>query len=186
MKTEKVIIQPKLSDNELYTLYLTNVANRIEDIKRYKYLGYTFTDISTELCISNSELWRMYVSKKDCYIPLKNALDTDVRDEVFSTLVENALYRKCVGYYVNEQQAIKVKHEYYNKKGKKCCEEQVEVVEVQKYISPEFNAQRFYLLNNKRDKYSNENRIDNNSLSTESLIESLKNFTIAVKRKAEE
>lgn len=176
----------RLSDEELYTLYLTNVVPNLDNIVQYKYLGYSFSDISEELGITNSELWRMYISKKDVYLPLQKAMDTEVRDDSFTRVVETALYRKCIGFKVKEQQAIKVKHEYFNKKGKKCVDESVELVEVERYIPPEFSAQRFYLLNNSSNKYRNENKIEGSDLTTDKLIESLTNFTLSVKRKAEE
>lgn len=183
-KTEQKVV--KLNDSELYDLYLKNVEPKLQDIVVFKYLGYTFTDISNELNISNSELWRMLQhTKNPAYAKLQEAFNIEVNDSMFSNMVENALYQKCVGFYVEEEQAIKCKQEYYNKKNKKCTQEVVEIVKVKKWIPAEFTAQRFYLLNHKSDKYHIEQKTDN-AQSLNDLIASVKDITISVKKKANE
>lgn len=181
----KKIIDKKLTDEELYTLYLNRVSNYVENIKVWIYIGHTFTQIADELEISNSMLWRMMRSKNSAYDKLREAMNSDVSDDSFANVVEQSLYRKCTGYDVYETMPIKLKREYYNKKGKKCTEEVIEYCDVKKHIPADFSAQRFYLLNHKRNKYTNENKITENDKSLQELLDGVKNITITIKEKAD-
>jgi len=175
----------KLTDEDLYTLYTNRVSNNIENIKVWIYMGYTFTRISDELEVSNSLLWRMMRSKNHAYDSLREAMNSDIADDTFANVVEQSLYRKCTGYDVTETMPIKIKREYYNKKGKKCSEEKIEIVNVRKHIAADFSAQRFYLLNHRRNRYTNENKISENDSSMQELLNNVKNITLTIKSKVD-
>ena len=78
-----------------------------------------------------------------------------------------------------------MKKEYYNKKGKKCSEEHVELVQVMKHVEPKFDAIRFFLLNNSKGKYHTENRNDDDSRMNDMLMNA-KDILVTIKKTAEE
>ena len=170
----------KYSDNYKYQTYCTKIKERIDEIPLMIFSGFTFSQIAKELGVPNSLLWSIRCDKK--YTDVHNAFKTEMLQ---LENVENALYRLCVGYSVEEEQAIKVKKEYYNKKGKKCCEEHVEIVQVMKHVEPKFDAVRFYLLNNSKGKYHTENRNDEDSRMND-LLMNAKDVIVSIKKTADE
>ncbi len=63
---------------------------------------------------------------------------------------------------VSEQRAFKVKKEYYDDEGRKCSEEEVVVVPVDRFIPPDVNAQIFWLRNRKPMQWNIEAKRDIN------------------------
>ncbi len=70
--------------------------------------------------------------------------------EIADERVERSLYQMATGRYVVEQQAIKVKRGQY--------EEEVEVVDVEKFIQPEATAAAFWLKNRKPEQWRDVSR----------------------------
>lgn len=67
--------------------------------------------------------------------------------------VENALFKRCVGYTVSEKKIFKVRKKKYE--GGRVTEEYDELVEryEERYIAPDTAAQKFFLTNNIPEKY---------------------------------
>ena len=66
--------------------------------------------------------------------------------------MENALYKKGIGYTVTLKKPIKVKKTEYDGNGRKVKEtENIEYAEVEEYIPPDVTAQIFWLKNRKPD-----------------------------------
>ncbi len=77
-------------------------------------------------------------------------------------IVETNLYKRTAGMTVSEQRAFKVKKEYYDDEGRKCSEEEVVVVPVDRFIPPDVNAQIFWLRNRKPMQWNIEAKRDIN------------------------
>ena len=73
-------------------------------------------------------------------------MPTKKQTEQTNTAVEAALLRKATGYTYTQQESHKLKTITYNDSGKKVHEEEtVEVVDVQKYVPPEYSAIALWL-----------------------------------------
>lgn len=150
LTTSKLTYKKQYTKEELYNIYTSKIKDRLEEIQLMLFSGYSFSQIAKELGISNSLLWKIRITRE--FSELRDAFSAE---NLQYENVENALYRKCIGYSYVEEQPIKVKKEYYNKKGKKCVEETIRNIEVVKYCPPDFQAIRFYLLNH-GNKYHSE------------------------------
>lgn len=165
----------------IYQVYEEKVKDSLEDIRRMFFEGYSWTDVAKELDVSNSLLWAMVRCKNPRYDALREALTFG---EHATSNVKQSLYRKAVGYYYTEDQAIVVTKEYFNKKGKKCKEQRIEVVPVRKYMPSDTNAIKFFLLNHDSAEYSPEGSAE--QAQRQQMIDGLKDVFVSVKRKADE
>ena len=163
----------------LYNTYTNIIEPRLNDIDNMLSEGKSFTEISNELGISNSLLHAIRQSKS---FPRLRAL-FKIGANMISN-VEYSLYRKAIGFYVEEEQAIKVKTTYTNKAGKKGTSEDVKVVKVMKYIEPDTQAIKFFLVNKDGDNYHAESQkpVDN---SVDNMIEQASEILIKVRETAE-
>lgn len=73
--------------------------------------------------------------------------------EIADEAVENALYKRALGYNVVEKKAVKVKRTKFKDSGEKYTDEEVEMVEEQKHIPADVGAQKFWLINRKRKEW---------------------------------
>lgn len=74
--------------------------------------------------------------------------------ELVDVEVENALYKKALGYNVPVQKAFKVKDIVYNENGKKISEtERIEYAEEEIHIPADTTAQIFWLKNRKKQQW---------------------------------
>lgn len=73
-----------------------------------------------------------------------------IAKEAADDRVERSLYQMATGHYVKEQQAFKLK------KGKD--EEEVEVVDVERFVAPEVPAAIFWLKNRRKDQWRDVSR----------------------------
>jgi len=76
-----------------------------------------------------------------------------VGKQVADDRVERSLYQMATGRYVVEQQAIKVKLSQY--------EEEVKIVDVEKFLQPEATAAAFWLKNRKPEQWRDVSRQEN-------------------------
>jgi len=74
--------------------------------------------------------------------------------------VERSLYQRATGFYYTEQVAIKIKVSQY--------EEEVKIVDVEKYATPDTTANIFWLKNRKSDSYRD--RVEHTGKDGEPLI----------------
>lgn len=75
--------------------------------------------------------------------------------EICDTEVENALFKKCVGFYVNRKKTFKIKTVKYDMETGKKLEEKEELKEgtEQIYIPPDTAAIKFWLTNRNREDW---------------------------------
>ena len=74
--------------------------------------------------------------------------------EVVDIEVENALFKKALGYNVTVQKAFKLKDIIYNENGKKVSEtERIEYAEEEIHVPADTTAQIFWLKNRKRNDW---------------------------------
>lgn len=84
--------------------------------------------------------------------------------ELVDVEVENALYKKALGYNVSVQKAFKVKDIVYNENGKKISEtERIEYAEEEIHIPADTTAQIFWLKNRKRKEWRDKVEYESNS-----------------------
>lgn len=97
--------------------------------------------------------------------------------EVIDYEVENALLKKCLGYYVPEKVAFKCKRVYYDDNDRRCEVETVEVAEVERYVPPDTTAQLAWLNNRKPKSWrrdSNREKLQEKRFEHEKEIDSKK------------
>lgn len=93
--------------------------------------------------------------------------------------VENALFKKAVGFKLIKQQPVKKKIQDYDGAGKKTGEhEEIELIEITEEVPPDMGAIAFYLKNNMPHKYKDkwpESAYDDEDVERENMC--LKTFT---------
>lgn len=97
--------------------------------------------------------------------------------EVVDREVENALFNKCVGKYVDEEVAFKCKEVFWDAAGRRCEREEVKTATVKKFIPPETMAQAIWLNNRKPGawrKNANKERLDDERFKHDKDIDSKK------------
>lgn len=168
------------SEEYVYDVYCERVKPRLDDVKRMFFEGYSFTDVAKELEVSNSLLWKMRRNKKPQYAELRAAFEFS---NVQIQNVENALYRRAIGFYYDEEKEVVLTKEYYNKKGKKCKDQTVKIVTIRRYAPSDVNAIKFFLVNKAAANYAPDG-IGSDS-NQRNLIDGMKNVFVIVKRKAD-
>lgn len=171
----------KYTEEEIFNIYNSKVLPRLEDIRMMFFNGYSFSDVAKELDVSNSLLWKMRKNPKSQYAPLRDCFKFSAAQ---IQNVETSLYRRAVGYYYEADEVVKGTKEYFNKKGKKCKETIAKIVTVRRYVEPDTNAIKFFLLNHAAKQYSPEGAGD--QAGTQAIIDGLQNVFVSVKRKADE
>lgn len=133
------------------------VKGRLDAISAWCRMGMLEKDIAKKLKISVSTLESYKLSHPELLEALKNGKE-DADDNV-----ENALYEKCIGKFIYEEQAFKCKNVFYDESGRRCESEDIVVQEVKKYIPSETMAQLAWL-NNRRPqrwrKNANKEKLD--------------------------
>lgn len=93
---------------------------------------------------------------KQCANTRKKIMEEQVKS------VEVSLFQRAKGYDRIEKVPIKVKEEYYNKDGKKCSIERVEIVEKVIHIPADVQAAKFVLTNKaKKEWLENPHKVEN-------------------------
>lgn len=84
--------------------------------------------------------------------------------EVVDLEVENALYKKAIGYNVEIQKAFKLKDIVYNENGKKISEiERIEYAKEEVHVPADTTAQIFWLKNRKKQDWRDKVEYETNS-----------------------
>lgn len=84
--------------------------------------------------------------------------------EVVDIEVENALFKKALGYTVTVQKAFKLKDVIYGENGKKISEkERIEYAEEEVHIPADTTAQIFWLKNRKRTQWRDKVEVETNA-----------------------
>lgn len=121
--------------------------------------GLVDEQIAKNMGISEATLYNY----KNKYPEIKEALRKG--KEVVDIEVENALFKKAIGYNITVQKAFKLKDIIYGENGKKISEkERIEYVEEEIHVPADTTAQIFWLKNRKkvqwRDKVEYEANTD--------------------------
>ena len=119
-----------------------------EVISQWARNGLTKAEIAGQIGISESTLSAWIKKCPNLSEALKNAR------AYAHARVENALFKKAVGFTITKQQPVKVKVEKYDGIGKKIgTEEEVRIIEITEEVPPDMGAIAFYLKNNLPEKY---------------------------------
>lgn len=146
-----------------YKDWLNNEA--LEQLEEWATNGLTDEQISKNINISKST----YYLWKDKYIEFSDAIK---RGQKFSNYeVENALYKRALGYQVEEE--IKIKTKY------KDGSEVIEIKKHKKHIAGDVGAQIFWLKNRKPKKWKDKR--DFNMESSETQLNQIKDIFKTVK-----
>jgi hypothetical protein len=118
-----------------------DVQAKIEQIAAWCRAGMLEKEIAIKLGISVSTLEKYKTEHPELTEALKN------NEATANEAVENALYNKCIGYTYPEEMAFKCKRVFYDEQDRRCEEEHIETITVQKYQPPETMAQVVWLNN---------------------------------------
>ncbi len=124
------------------------VEPRLSEISAWVKLGMTEKEIAKKLGVSYSS-FKTY--KKEHLALFGTMANTK---SVVDAMVVEALLKNALGFTYREQQAVKVKNEYYDDKGRKCYKETVEVVDIEKTKPPETQAATFWSINRDSEKWA--------------------------------
>lgn len=109
--------------------------------------GLTDEQIAKNMGIATSTLYEYKKKVKGISEALKK------NKEIADYEVENALYKKCIGYWVKEDRAFKCKEVFYDDEGRRCEKEELKTVQVDVYVQPDTTAQLAWLNNRRRDRW---------------------------------
>lgn len=126
------------------------VLENIKSIGEWALQGISEKEIAERLGISERSLRRY--KKED--LSVLAALETG--NERMTCQVEYALLQRALGYKYIEKQPHKIKTIYYDENNNKCVREEIILIEIEKTVPPDVNAQRFWL-NNRKEEYWKEN-----------------------------
>lgn len=136
------------------------IEDHLNDIEKWVASGITEKEIAKKLSISYST----FRKHKRSMVTLKEAIKEGLEEK--KQAVEKALFKKCIGYHYTEEVVQKVKKERLEDKII-LVDEVLEVQEVKKYSAPDLNAQKYYLNNRDKTKWSEDpNRVANDKKLT--------------------
>jgi len=122
--------------------YDTLIKPKLDIIEGWARNGLTLDDIAHNLGVGKTTFFKYIKTKQELKIALDNG------KEVADIRVENALYRKAVGYFSKEQKVVTLRQPDGS--------QETEVVEYDKWNEPDTTAMIFWLKNRKpgawRDK----------------------------------
>lgn len=147
------------------------VQEKLFLVKMWCREGMLEKDIAKQLNIGIST----FEDYKTKHPELRDALKSS--KEIADYEVENSLYKKCVGHYVKEQKAVKLKEVYYDDDGNRCERETVQVVEIDSFIPPDTLAMAMWLNNRKPESWrrnANKERLDEKRFDREKELEDKK------------
>ena len=97
--------------------------------------------------------------------------------EIADYQVEDSLYDKCVGKFVEVDKAFKCKKVYYDKNGNRCEKEEVIVKKVKEFIPPDTMAIAIWLNNRRPDNWrrnANKEKLDEKKFEHDKNIDGKK------------
>lgn len=133
--------------------------------------GLTEQQICHNIGISTTALYKWKNNPK-C-VDLVNALKKG--KEVADFEVENALYKRAIGYKITVKKPIKVRTEKQLKDKGKIVEEHVQYVDEEAYIPPDTTAQIYWLKNRMPEKWRDKRIVEDHvEFESDGFIEALK------------
>lgn len=138
------------------------IEDSLDRIESWVEDGLTDKEIAEKLGMSYSTFRRYKSENADLKSTI--AQGKDKKNEK----VEQSLYKLCNGYKYSEEIAMKVKEEVLAEDGQTILvQERVEVKAVKKYKAPDLAAQRYWLNNKKKAKWSDDpNKVANDKKLT--------------------
>jgi hypothetical protein len=127
--------------------YETHVKHKLKKIEKWASDGLSDEQIAKNIGISTTAFYRYKNDYKEFRDSLKDA--REVRD--FE--VENALYNSAVGFEWTEQQAIKIKKEFWED-GKKHTKEEIVIIDLDKKTPPAPTSIIYWLNNRLPNKWN--------------------------------
>lgn len=135
--------------------YETDVKPKLVEIEAWKRDGLTDEQICKNLGISVDTFYKYKIKYTEFSEALKKG------KEVADIEVENALFKKAIGYNTKVKKAFKVKNVEYDDYGKKVKEyEEIVLAEEEIHIPADTTAQIFWLKNRKSSKWKDKQDID--------------------------
>ena len=128
------------------SMYEKKVKPKLDIIQGWARNGLTLDDIAHNLGISRGSLLKYKYKYKE----LNDAINEG--KEIADIRVENALYRRAVGFYTTEQKVVMVKDDDGTS--------HPEIVEYEVYHMPDVTAQIFWLKNRKPDVWRDKVVVD--------------------------
>lgn len=125
--------------------------------------GLTDEQIAHNMSINVSTLYDW----KNKYSEIANVLKKT--KEIVDKEVENALYKKAIGFVEVVRKPIKVKHIKYENGKRLSEEEKIEMVNEEVYIPPDTTAQIFWLKNRKPTEWRDKREVEANAETLEKL-----------------
>lgn len=149
------------------------VEAKIYLVERWCREGLTEKQIAGRLGISVTTL-EDYKKKHPKFLEaLKN------NKELADYKVEDSLFDKCVGRYVEVEKAFKCKKVYYDKNGKRCEKEEVVVKMVKEFVPPDTMAIAIWLNNRRPENWrrnANKEKLDKEKFEHDKNIDGKKYF----------
>ncbi len=123
------------------------ILDNLESIEIWAKQGMSEKQIAMNLKISYS----YFREQKKSLSALSEAL---CRGKIVADVaVENALYKRALGYDAVETVAVKVKSIYFDERDNKCQKEEVVTVDTTRHIPADPGAQKFWLINRQKDSW---------------------------------
>lgn len=149
------------------------VEEKLFEIEMWCRNGMLEKDIVKKLNISVAS-FEQYKNKHE---KLKDALKKGKERVDFE--VEDSLYKKCIGSYVEEDKAFKCKKVFYDDNNNRCESEEVVTVKVKTFIPADTTAIAIWL-NNRRSSYwrrnSNKEKLDEEKFEHDKKMDEKKDW----------
>lgn len=122
----------------------------LEKIRGWAAAGLTVTEIAANIGVKPKTLYDWRLKFQD----FADAMDAGTGDAV--ELVQNALFKKCLGYTVDLQKTFKIREVKYDRQGKKVSETEKLVPGIEQvHVPADVQAQKFFLTNRAPDDWKN-------------------------------
>lgn len=143
--------------------YETNVQPKLFLIEMWARDGLTDEQIANNLGISNASFYNYQKEHIEFFNALKKG------KEISDYEVENALFKKALGYTVTVKKAFKVK-EVIVKDGERKERERIEYADEEVHIPADTTAQIFWLKNRRPDKWRDKQEIVHDTENVEKTL----------------
>lgn len=124
------------------------VEPRLSELSVWVKCGMTEKDIAANLGVSYASFKNYKKEHLALFSCCKNT------KAITDAMVIESILNNALGYKYKDQQAIKLKEEYYDEEGRKCSKESVEVVDIERYKPGETQAGTFWTINRSPDNWA--------------------------------
>lgn len=136
--------------------------------------GMINTEIAKKMDVSEATLYHW----KDKYPQIEEALRQG--KEVVDIFVENALFKKAMGYNIQVQKVFKVKEVIYNDNGKRLKETEKVVTATEEVHVPADTTAQIYWLKNRKPKVWRDRVIEDDALDVEEFKRNILNIATLI------